>query len=124
MRRSALNAAAFVVGLGIAAAGCGGDTGTTSSPSTTGSSTGDSSDPLAAGKAVFLGDSGCAGCHTLADAQSSGTVASDLDATKPTVARVQDVVANGTGAMQSYRKTLTPQQISDVAAYVASAASR
>jgi mono/diheme cytochrome c family protein len=59
-----------------------------------------------------------------ADAGSIGTVASDLDEKKPTGARAQDVVTNGTGAMPANRKPLTHQEISDVAAYVAWAAGR
>ena len=122
MRRFALIAAALVAGLALAAAGCGGGSGAsaTTSSTTTATTTG----PLAAGKAVFLGDSGCGGCHTLADAGAGGTVASNLDEKKPTAAHVQDVVTNGTGAMPAYGKQLTPQQVADVAAYVAWAAGR
>ena len=35
-------------------------------------------DPVA-GKAIFLGPSGCTGCHTLADAGSTGNVGPNLD---------------------------------------------
>src|SRR5262245_28798495 len=35
-------------------------------------------DPVA-GKAIFTGASGCTGCHTLADAGSTGTVGPNLD---------------------------------------------
>jgi len=127
MRRSALTVAALVAFGGIATAGCGGGggmTSTTTAPPTTDTIPGGPTGPLAAGKAVFLGDSGCGGCHTLADAGSSGTVASNLDDKKPTAARVHEVVTTGTGAMPSYAKQLTPQQVTDVAAYVAWAAGR
>ncbi len=33
----------------------------------------------AAGKAVFTGQGGCSACHTLSDANSTGTVGPDLD---------------------------------------------
>ena len=73
---------------------------------------------------MFLGSSGCAGCHTLADAGASGTVASSLDEKRPTAARVQEVLAHGSGAMPSYAKQLSAQEIADVAAYVATVAGR
>jgi len=123
MRRSKLATATLGAALAVMASGCGGgDTGSTPvPPATTGATPGD---PLAAGKVVFLGISGCGGCHALAAAGSSGTVASNLDEKKPSAARVQEVVANGSGAMPSYRKQLTAQEIADVAAYVASVAGR
>lgn len=127
MRRSAITAAALAAGVGIAVAGCGGGgsaSTTTSSTPTTGTSADVPAGLLAAGKDVFLGDSGCAGCHSLANAGSTATVASNLDEKKPTAARVQDVVANGSGAMPPYRKQLTAQQITAVSAYVAWAAGR
>src|SRR5262249_46636034 len=51
-----------------------------SSSSSAGSSTGAASaTSAAAGKAVFTGDAGCGGCHTLAAAGTTGTVGPDLD---------------------------------------------
>jgi len=72
---------------------------------------------LAAGKRVFL-TSGCSGCHTLASAGATGTVGPNLDQTKPSVARVVQFVTNGKKTMPSFRSTLTPTQIQDVAAFV------
>ena len=78
-------------------------------------------DPVA-GKQVFLGASACGGCHTLADAGSSGTVGPNLDESMPDNALVLDRVTNGQGGMPSFSSTLTEQQIADVAAYVSSVA--
>ena len=73
-----------------------------------------------AGKVVFT--TNCGGCHTLADAGTSGTVGPNLDDKKPDAARVVDRVTNGKGAMPPFAGSLTEQQIADVAAYVSSAA--
>ena len=76
----------------------------------------------AAGKEVFLGASACGGCHTLADAGSSGNVGPNLDEAKPDYELALDRVTNGQGGMPSFSSTLSEQQIADVAAYVSSVA--
>jgi mono/diheme cytochrome c family protein len=76
----------------------------------------------AAGKAVFTGTAGCTGCHTLADAGSTGTVGPNLDDAKPSAELVVDRVTNGQGGMPSFKGQLTDKQIADVAAYVSSVA--
>jgi cytochrome c553 len=76
-------------------------------------------DPVA-GKEVFLGASGCSGCHTLADAGSTGTVGPNLDAIKPTYDMVVTQVTNGGGGMPAFGTSLSEKQIQDVAAYVSS----
>jgi len=78
-------------------------------------------DPVA-GKEVFLGASACGGCHTLADAGSSGAVGPNLDDAQPSEELVVDRVTNGLGGMPAFSSTLTEQQIADVAAYVSSVA--
>ena len=80
-------------------------------------------DPVA-GKQVFLGSAACGGCHTLADAGSSGNVGPNLDDAKPTYDKVVTQVTNGGGAMPPFKGTLTEQQIADVAAYVSSVAGK
>ena len=76
----------------------------------------------AAGKEVFLGASACGGCHTLADAGSTGAVGPNLDESQPDAELVLDRVTNGQGGMPSFSSTLSEQQIADVAAYVSSVA--
>jgi len=78
-------------------------------------------DPVA-GKEVFLGASACGGCHTLADAGSSGAVGPNLDETQPSEELVVDRVTNGLGGMPAFSSTLSEQQIADVAAYISSVA--
>jgi mono/diheme cytochrome c family protein len=78
----------------------------------------------AAGKQVFLGAPACGGCHTLADAGTSGNVGPNLDDAMPPYDLVVDRVTNGQGGMPSFKGTLTPQQIQDVAAYVSSVAGK
>ena len=76
-------------------------------------------DPVA-GKQIFVGSAGCGGCHTLADAGTTGQVGPDLDAAKPTYDKVVTQVTNGGGTMPAFKDMLTEEQIQDVAAYVSS----
>ncbi len=76
----------------------------------------------AAGKEIFLGTAGCASCHTLADAGSTGAVGPNLDAVKPSYEKVKTQVTNGGGGMPPFGDTLSEKQIEDVAAYVSSVA--
>jgi uncharacterized membrane protein len=73
------------------------------------------------GRAVFA-STGCGGCHTLADAGSTGSVGPSLDAAQPSRQLVVTRVTNGQGAMPSFRGRLTAAEIGDVAAYVSSVA--
>ena len=73
-----------------------------------------------AGKAVFTGSAGCTACHTLSDANATGTVGPNLDTLKPSYDAVVKQVTNGGGGMPPFKDTLTEQQIQDVAAYVSS----
>ncbi len=93
---------------------------TTTAPAAT-TAAGGAGDPVA-GKTVFL-TAGCAACHTLADAGSSGTVGPNLDTAKPALALVLDRVTNGKGGMPPFKGQLKDQQIQDVAAYVVHATS-
>ena len=138
MRRTALALAALVLALAVAAVGCGGEeeasptpdtvTGTTTETTTTETTTettetgGEGEGDADAGKAVFLGSSGCGTCHTLSDAGTSGTVGPNLDDAQPSHDLVVDRVTNGQGAMPSFSASLSEQQIQDVAAYVSSVA--
>jgi mono/diheme cytochrome c family protein len=70
----------------------------------------------AAGKAVFT--TNCGGCHTLADAGTTGNVGPNLDDSKPSTELIVTNVTNGKGAMPPFGESLTAQQIADVAAYI------
>ena len=151
MRRTALalTVATLALAAGFALAGCGGgeeasptpdtitgtvtDTTDTETTETTETETTETTetettttepaadgDPVA-GKAVFLGASGCGSCHTLADAGTSGSIGPNLDESQPSVELAVDRVTNGQGAMPSFSSTLSETQIADVAAYVSSA---
>jgi mono/diheme cytochrome c family protein len=99
---------------------------TASKPSTTtttgGGGGGGGGTPAAQGKSVFTDN--CASCHTLEAAGASGTVGPNLDELKPPKAIVQKQVENGGGAMPAFKDTLTPEQISAVATFVASSAGK
>jgi mono/diheme cytochrome c family protein len=73
-----------------------------------------------AGKAVFA-SAGCAGCHTLADANAHGTVGPNLDQLKPPLSKVVTQVIKGGGAMPAFKGQLSAKQIADVSAYVVKA---
>jgi uncharacterized membrane protein len=78
---------------------------------------------LAAGRQVFL-SAGCRGCHTLRDAGAGGRVGPNLDAVRPSRALVIDRVTHGQGVMPAFTNKLSPQQIEQVADYVAARAGR
>ena len=75
------------------------------------------------GKQIFQ-TAGCANCHTLKDAGSTGTVGPNLDQAQPPKSLVVDRVTNGKGVMPSFKGSLSPQQIQAVAAYVSSVAGK
>jgi mono/diheme cytochrome c family protein len=75
------------------------------------------------GKQIFE-TAGCAGCHTLADAGSTGNVGPNLDQAKPPKSLVVQRVTNGMGQMPPFKDQLSPQQIQAVADYVSSVAGK
>ncbi|MBB4662979.1 PQQ-binding-like beta-propeller repeat protein [Conexibacter arvalis] len=75
---------------------------------------------VAAGREVFT--TNCAGCHTLADANASGTVGPNLDDLRPDEATVETTVTEGRGAMPAFGGRLDDAEIASVAAYVAAVA--
>lgn len=77
------------------------------------------------GAKIFAGI-GCAGCHTLKAAGSTGTVGPNLDqlAPKLTLAIVEHQVENGGAIMPSFANTLSAAQITAVAKYVSSVAGK
>jgi len=92
---------------------------TTTQATTT--TTGGSSALLAQGKRVFE-TAGCTSCHTLKDANATGTVGPNLDDKKPPKALVVDRVTHGKGVMPSFAAQLTAAEIAAVAAYVSAVA--
>jgi mono/diheme cytochrome c family protein len=90
-------------------------TGITAAPAGPGGSTN--------GKQIFQ-TAGCANCHTLADAGSTGTVGPNLDQATPPKSLVVDRVTNGKGVMPSFKSQLSAQQIQAVAQYVSSVAGK
>ena len=133
MRRPLAALALLLAVVALVAAGCGGEevgatpetvVGTIPEETTTGPSEdlpalaldGDAT----AGKAVFE-SAGCAACHTLSEANASGTVGPNLDDAKPSDELVVQRVTLGQGGMPSFKDQLQPQQIADVAAFVSSA---
>ena len=129
MRRSTTVAFALLaLVLGLLAAGCLSGTETTASPETVvgdvpAATTADLpalklTGDAAAGKAVFTSQ-GCGGCHTLSAAGASGNVGPNLDEKKPPVELIVTRVTEGKSPMPAFGQPLTPQQIADVAAYVA-----
>jgi mono/diheme cytochrome c family protein len=71
------------------------------------------------GKEIFA-QAGCAQCHTLAAAGSTGTIGPNLDETKPSRELAIDRVTNGSpsGAMPSFSDKLSEEQIAAVADFV------
>jgi mono/diheme cytochrome c family protein len=72
------------------------------------------------GRSIFIGS--CGGCHTLADAGTTGTIGPNLDQSKPSKELAVDRVTNGRGVMPSFKDSLDTAQIEAVAEYVSSAA--
>jgi len=75
------------------------------------------------GAKIFKG-AGCAGCHTLKAAGSTGTTGPNLDQLKPSEAIVAHQVMVGGAKMPSFQNTLTAAQIQAVAKYVSSSAGK
>jgi mono/diheme cytochrome c family protein len=74
----------------------------------------------ASGKDIFT--SSCGGCHTLADAGTSGATGPNLDDAAPDAATVKAYVRGGGGGMPSFGDKLSNAEIDAVAAYVSSVA--
>ena len=95
-----------------AAAGGGSSSSSSSAASSSSSSSGGSSSSsttsAAAGKAVFTGDAGCSGCHTLAAASATGTVGPNLDTMlKADCALPASQKVRGTTLQQCIRTAIT-----------------
>jgi mono/diheme cytochrome c family protein len=73
---------------------------------------------VAAGSRVFK-TAGCGSCHTLKAAGAGGQIGPNLDTVRPGFETVRARVEAGGGGMPSFAGRLSPQQIRDVAAFVA-----
>ena len=94
------------VALSLALSACGGGSGGSSSN---------------AGAKVFA-SAGCGSCHTLAAAQTSGTIGPNLDQLRPDAATVTRQVTRGGNGMPSFGSRLSNSQIAAVATYVSKVA--
>ena len=74
----------------------------------------------ASGKDIFT--TNCGGCHTLADAGTTGATGPNLDEAQPDAATVKAYVRGGGGGMPAFGDDLTNAEIDAVAAYVSSVA--
>jgi mono/diheme cytochrome c family protein len=74
----------------------------------------------ASGKEIFT--STCGGCHTLADAGTSGATGPNLDDAAPDAATVKAFVRGGGGGMPAFGDNLSNAEVDAVAAYVSSVA--
>ena len=74
----------------------------------------------ASGKEIFT--TNCGGCHTLADAGTSGAIGPNLDDAAPDAATVKAIVRGGGGGMPAFGDKLSNAEIDAVAAYVSSVA--
>ena len=66
----------------------------------------------------MFASAGCAGCHTLAAAGSTGTTGPNRDKAKPSLALVLRRITTGFRGMPSFKGQLSQQRIQDVAAFV------
>jgi mono/diheme cytochrome c family protein len=133
MRRPLAALALLLAMVALVAAGCGGEEVTATPETVVGTvpeetATGPSEDLPAldlkgdatAGKQVFE-SAGCVACHTLSEANATGTVGPNLDEAKPSYELVVQRVTLGQGGMPSFKDQLEPQQIADVAQFVSTA---
>jgi len=103
-------------------AACGGGGNDTSSGGASSSAGGASGSASTQGKTVFTAN--CKGCHTLKDADATGSVGPNLDELAPDKATVVRQVNNGGGPMPAFKGKLSTAQINDVATYVSSVAGK
>ena len=78
---------------------------------------------MALGKTLFTVGAvpPCATCHTLKDAGATGAIGPSFDDLQPAPDRVVAALKSGIGAMPSYRASLSDEQMSALARYVAKA---
>jgi cytochrome c6 len=116
----ALAAALLLAGL-LFLAGCGGND--EEEPPATDEPPAEAPAEPADGRALFTQDAAppCASCHTLADADATGTIGVNLDEVQPDADTVAQAIRAGPGAMPEY-PDLTDEQVEAIAEYVEDAA--
>jgi len=67
---------------------------------------------------------GCGACHSLADADAHGDVGPHFDGAGLTEDFIKTRVTNGQGAMPAFGGQMTPQEIADIAYYIAHVAKK
>lgn len=79
---------------------------------------------LEAGRLLFTKEAqpACGICHTLADAETEGTLAPNLDRLQPTFEQVVAAVSSGPGVMPTYEDKLIAEEIEALAHYVSTVA--
>jgi outer membrane protein assembly factor BamB len=115
-----------IVAYSLSASSSSGSTATnTSTTNSTSTSSGGSSSGVSLKEGMHVFETaGCASCHTLAAAGSTGTVGPNLDQLKPSDAAVVKQVTNGGGGMPAFGSSLSKAQINSVALYVSSVAGK
>jgi mono/diheme cytochrome c family protein len=106
--------------LALGAAACGGGDDGTATDTTTTEPTNGGDDAFAAGRTVFIAE--CGACHTLEEADTTGTTGPSLDGTALTAATIEQQVRTGSGVMPAFEGDLSDEEIANVSAYVDEAA--
>jgi cytochrome c6 len=115
----------LAVSLPVLVVACGGEEDKTTAPNTvvgtvpTETTGGGGAQGNAEAGAEVYTSAGCATCHTLSAAGSTGTTGPNLDEAMPSFEAAVAQITNGGGGMPPYKDQLSEQQIADVAAYVA-----
>jgi mono/diheme cytochrome c family protein len=86
-------------------------------PAETGAAPAEPSGDPEAGAEIFA-SAGCASCHTLEAAGSTGTIGPNLDESQPSFELAVERVTNGRPPMPAFRDQLSEEEINNVAAYV------
>jgi mono/diheme cytochrome c family protein len=76
-------------------------------------------DANASAGATIFKNAGCGTCHTMKAASASGQIGPNLDDVRADFETTRAKVAEGGGGMPAFSDQLTPEQIRDVAAFVA-----
>ncbi|MBA2294594.1 MAG: cytochrome c [Actinobacteria bacterium] len=135
MRRPLTALALLLSVLALVAVGCGGEEVTATPESVEGTipeeTTGGDTENLPAleltgnaadGESLF-DEGGCGACHTLAAADSNGSIGPNLDESKPSYELAVQRVTLGQGGMPAFGEQFEPQQIADVAQYIVASTS-